>query len=128
MKPKPPTCTGHLDCDASADCHASCQASASAKANCTSSATLVVKGDADLHAAIKAHLDDVKEAFALTYALKDPIADLAGKTVDTFRAVGDIGVQGGACFASSLSVAAQASVSINVSVQASASVQGKAST
>jgi len=86
-----------------------------------------VSGDAKLDAAIRAHLDDVKDAFAMTWALKDPIADLAGKSVGAFKAIGDIGVQGATCFAASLSVAAQASASINVSVQASASVQGTAS-
>ena len=122
----PPSCTGTLNCEGSADCHASCQASAKASASCTSSATLVVDGDAQLYTAINAHLGDVKAAFAQTFALKDPIADLAGKTVGTFSALGDIGVQGVSCATSSLAVAAQASVSINVSVQASASVQGKA--
>jgi hypothetical protein len=124
---KPPTCTGTLDCQGSADCHASCQGSAQASAACTSTAVLQVEGDAKLYAAINGHINDVKDAFALTLALKDPIVALAGRTVDTFKAVGDIGVQGGACLVSSISVAAQASVSINVSVQASASVQGKAS-
>ena len=125
---KPPTCTGKLDCQGSADCHASCQGSAQADAACTSTAVLQVEGDAKLYSAINTHLGDLKEAFALTIALKDPIIDLAGRTQATFSALGDIGVQGGACLASSLAVAAEASVSINVSVQASASVQGKAST
>lgn len=95
---------------------------------CTSTATLVVEGDAKLYSAINAHIDDIKNAFALTFALKDPVLDLAGKTAATFSAIGDIGVQGAACFASSLSLAAQASASINVSISASASVQGKAGT
>jgi hypothetical protein len=123
----PPACTGKLNCEGTADCQASCQASASAQAECTSSATLVVDGDAQLYKAIKAHMNDVKDAFALTLSLKDPIASVAAKTAGTFEALGDIGVQGGACVASSLALAAEASVSINVSVQASASVQGKGS-
>jgi len=85
-----------------------------------------VEGDAKLYTAINAHLDAVKKAFALTLALKDPIVALAGRTSDTFSALGDLGVSGATCAAASLQVAAQASVSINVSVQASASVQGKA--
>ncbi len=124
----PPSCTGTLSCDGAAECQASCNGSASAKASCSSSATLVVDGDADLYAAINAHIGDVKNAFALTIALKDPIANLAAKTAGTFSALGDIGVSGATCAASSIAIAAQASVSINVSVQASASVQGKAST
>lgn len=122
----PPTCTGKLDCAANADCHASCQGSAKADASCTATAKLDVMGDTELYAAINAHLDDLKAAIALTVALKDPIVDLAGRTGDTFSALGDIGVQGAACAAASLKVAAEASVSINVSVSASASVQGKA--
>jgi hypothetical protein len=80
-----------------------------------------------LYAAINAHLSDVKDAIALTVALKDPIVDLASRTTATFSALGDLGVSGAACAAASVEIAAEASVSINVSVQASASVQGKAS-
>ena len=86
-----------------------------------------MSGDAKLDAAIRAHLDDVKDAFAMTYALKDPIGELAKKSVGAFKAIGDIGVQGATCFAASLGVAAQASASIDVSFQASLSVQGTAS-
>jgi len=88
----------------------------------------VVEGDAELYSAIQAHIGDVKSAFALTIALKDPIAELASKTAATFSALGDIGVQGAACAASSISIAAEAQASISVSVSASASVQGKAGT
>jgi hypothetical protein len=122
----PPTCTGKLDCQASADCHASCQSSAKADASCQAEANLVVEGDAKLYGALNARLDDIKEAFALTVSLKDPIADLAGRTAATFQALGDIGVSGLACIGSSLTLAGEASASINVSVSASASIQGTA--
>jgi hypothetical protein len=115
-----------LDCAGSADCHASCQSQAQASARCTATAALTVEGDAKLYAAINAHLDALKLAFAETAALKDPIAALASKTAGAFSALGDLGVSGAACAAASVQVAAEASVSINVSVQASASVQGKA--
>jgi hypothetical protein len=59
----------------------------------------------------------------LAIALKDPIAEVAGKTIGAFEAVGDVGVSGAACMASSLSAAAEAQASISVSVSASASVQ-----
>ena len=122
----PPTCTGMLDCAGSADCHASCQSQAQASAQCTATAALTVEGDAKLYAAINAHLDALKLAFAETVALKDPIAALASKTAGAFSALGDLGVSGATCAAASVQVAAEASISINVSVQASASVQGKA--
>jgi hypothetical protein len=115
-----------LNCMGSADCHASCQASVQADASCHGTANLVVEGDAKLYAAMNAHIGDIEDAFAATFALKDPIAALAGKTVATFQALGDIGVSGAACIGSSLTLAAQASASINVSVSASASIQGKA--
>jgi hypothetical protein len=86
----------------------------------------VIEGDEQLYAAFNAHLADIGVAFNGTIALKDPIANLAGKTVDVFKAIGDIGAAGATCFASSLNVAGQASASINVSVSASATVSGKA--
>jgi len=121
----PPSCEGSLNCEGAAECQASCEGSASAKAHCESSANLVVSGDDELYGALQAHVGDIKAAFALTYALKDPIANLAGKTVATFRALGDIGASGVACATSSIAIAAQAQVSISASVSASASVQGK---
>jgi len=125
---KPPSCEGTLDCKGAAECQASCEGSATAKASCESTADLVVKGDAELYSAIQAHIGDVKSAFALTVALKDPIAKLSGKTVGTFSALGDVGVSGAACVAAAVSIAAEAQASISVSVTASASVQGKAGT
>jgi len=117
-----------INCEGAADCQASCDASASAKASCSSSANLVVTGDADLYAAINAHIGEVKDAFALTLELKDPIIALAGKTAGAFSALGDIGTSGAACAVSSVAIAGDAYASINVSVTASASVQGKAGT
>jgi len=124
----PPTCQGTLNCEGSAECHANCEASATAKAECDSSATLTVNGDAELSGALHAHLGEIKSAFALTYALKDPIWDLAKKSTGTFSALGEIGASGAACVVSSANIAAQAKVSIDVSVTASASVQGQAGT
>jgi hypothetical protein len=86
---------------------------------------LAVVGDDELYGALQAHIGDIKSAFAMTYHLKDPIAELAGKTVASFSALGEIGASGAACAASSLQIAAQAQASISVSVSASASVQGK---
>src|SRR5436189_280277 len=82
--------------------------SAKASASCESSANLVVTGDDELYGVLKAHLGDIKSAFAMTIALKDPIAELAGKTVATFSALGEIGTSGLACATSSVAIAAQA--------------------
>src|SRR6478736_5484667 len=120
----PPTCEGKLSCDGAAECQASCEGSAKASAHCESSASLVVTGDDELYGALQAHIGDIKSAFAMTYALKDPIVALAGKTVASFSALGQIGASGAACATSSIAIAAQAQASINVSVSASASVQG----
>jgi len=119
----PPTCTGELDCEGSAECHSSCQARASAEVDCPPpSATVQVVGDAELQAAISAHIQGFGEAVNLTLALKDPIAEVASKTVGAFEALGDIGVSGAACMTSSLAGAVEAEASISVSVEASASV------
>jgi hypothetical protein len=79
-------------------------------------------GDAELQAALSAHIQDFGEAVNLALALKDPIAEVAGKTIGAFQAIGDVGVSGAACMASSLSAAVEAQASISVSVSASASV------
>jgi len=121
----PPSCEGTLSCEGAAECQASCEGSAKAEAHCESSANLSVTGDDELYGALQAHIGDIKSAFALTYHLKDPIAELAGKTVASFSALGEIGASGAACASSSLAIAAQAQASISVSVSASASVQGK---
>jgi hypothetical protein len=81
-----------------------------------------VDGDAKLLAALRAHIQDWGEAVNLTLALKGPIGEAASKTVGAFQAVGDIGLSGAGCMASSVSAAAEAELSIEVSVQASASV------
>lgn len=120
----PPTCTGKLDCEGSAECHASCQAQASAQVDCPPPhASVVVQGDVELWNALAAHIDDFAEAVNLTIALKDPIADVAGKSIGAFEAVGDVGLSGAACMTSSLQAAVEAQASISVSVQASASIQ-----
>ena len=119
----PPTCTGKLDCKASAECHASCQAEASAEVDCPPPhATVQVVGDAELAAALSAHIEDFGAAVNLTIALKDPIAAVAGKTIGAFQAIGDVGASGVACMASSLQASVEAQASISVSVEASASV------
>ena len=83
---------------------------------------MTVIGDAELLAALQAHIGDWGEAVNLTLALKDPIFNVAGKTVDAFEAVGDIGLSGAGCMAASLQGAVEAKASIEVSVSASASV------
>jgi hypothetical protein len=90
-------------------------------------ATVTVVGDAELQAALAAHIKDFGAAVNLTLALKDPIAEVAGKTAGAFKAVGDIGVSGAACLASSISAAVEAQASISVSVEASASVSASSS-
>jgi hypothetical protein len=83
---------------------------------------VVVVGDAALQAALSAHIADFGEAFNLTLALREPIAEVAGKTIGAFQAIGDVGLSGAACMSSSLSAAVEAQASISVSVEASASV------
>jgi hypothetical protein len=75
---------------------------------------------------MNARIGDIKDAFSATLALEAPITDLAGRSVTTIQALGDIGASGASCFASSFALALKASASIKVSVSASASVQGKA--
>jgi hypothetical protein len=84
-------------------------------------------GDAALQAALTAHFQDFASAVNLTLALRDPIQSVAGKTIGAFEALGDVGVSGAACMASSLQSAVEAQASISVSVQASASVQASSS-
>jgi hypothetical protein len=90
-------------------------------------ATLRVTGDTALDSALRAHFKDFATAVNLTLALKDPVANVAGKTIDAFSALGDVGVSGAACMASSIDAAVKAQASISVSVQASASVQASSS-
>jgi hypothetical protein len=86
---------------------------------------VTITGDDALYASYQAHLNDIGIAVNLTAAIKDPIAQLAGKTVDTFAAIGDVGVAGASCVASQATVIANVQASISVSVSASASVTGK---
>ena len=124
----PPVCTGDLSCEASAECHASCEAQASAKVDCPPpEATVVVSGDAELQRALRAHIGEFGSAVNLTLALRGPIGDVAGKSIDAFSALGEVGLAGAACLASSVQAAASAQVSISVSVEASASLQASSS-
>jgi hypothetical protein len=88
---------------------------------------VVVSGDAELLRAVAAHIDEFGTAVNLTLALTDPIADVAGTSLAAFEAVGDVGLAGAACFATSLNAAVQANVSIQVSVEASASLSASSS-
>jgi hypothetical protein len=124
----PPVCTGELSCDASAECHASCEAQGRARVDCPPpEASVVVDGDAELLRAISAHIEEFGAAVNLTLALRDPIAEVAGSSLAVFDALGDVGVAGAACFASSIGVAASAEVSIEVSIEASASLTASSS-
>jgi hypothetical protein len=116
-------CTGELDCDASAECHGNCEAQAQARIDCPPpEATVVVEGDAELLRALQAHIEDFGTAVNLAAALSTPIADVAGRSIDAFDAVGDVGIAGAACFGTSLTAALSAQASISVSVEASASL------
>ena len=113
-----------LNCTASADCRGSCRANASASIDCSHpQATVTVVGDLKLQQAIEANLNEWAEAFNLTLALKDPAAQLAAKTVEGFKVLGDVGAAGLTCAASGISAAGSASASVSVSVSASASLK-----
>ncbi len=120
---KPPRCTGTVDCTASAECRGSCNASAKASIDCSHPvATVSVVGDLKLQQALEANIGKWAEAVNLLASLKDPLAQLGGKGVATFQALGDIGTAGISCVGSALSATASASTSIMVSVNASASI------
>jgi hypothetical protein len=125
-----PHCDGTVKCSASAECNANCHASASANFSCSKpQVTLVCSGDAGAGKICDALIQfqgDIGAAWAATFALKDQIGTLAGKSVAVFQAVGDIGAAGATCFANELTVAAQAEASISVSFNATANVQGQA--
>lgn len=125
----PPTCTGSVDCMAP-ECHGSCQASAKAHIDCSKpEVNVTITGNDEailLSAALHKHLQAWGEAVSLVVNLKDPVGSLAGKSIAAFEAIGDVGVAGASCLASSVQVMGQASVSINVSVTASASFSGSA--
>jgi hypothetical protein len=124
VKTSPPTCTGgSLNCMGTAECHGDCQSRASATLDCSKPDVTVTVSDPLLEAAIRDHLFEWGEAVSLALQLKDPIARVAGKSVAAFQAIGDVGVAGASCVASTLTVAAHAQASITVSVQASASFQ-----
>jgi hypothetical protein len=123
----PPVCTGELDCEGSAECSSSCEAEASADIDCPPpTASVIVLGDVELQQALSANIEAWGEAVNLTLALREPIADVASKTLAAFEAVGEVGAAGATCFASSLSAAVQAEASISVSVEASASLSAEA--
>jgi hypothetical protein len=124
----PPVCTGKIDCMAAAECQGNCKAKADANFDCPApQVTVVVEGDLELQTAIEAHAAAWGEAVNATLALQKPIAAVAGKTEAAFTAVGDVGLAGATCFASSFQSTVEASASINVSVSASASVSGSSS-
>ncbi len=69
-----PTCTGSLNCKASATCHGDCQAQAQAKLECSPpQVNFDIEGDAALYASFQARLGDIGKAFSDTLALKDLI-------------------------------------------------------
>jgi hypothetical protein len=119
----PPTCTGMLNCSGSAECHGDCQAQASANVNCPPPQVVVaITGDDALYASYQARLSELGNAVNLTAAIQGPIGTLAGKTVDTFSAIGDIGASGASCVAAQLQVISSVKASLSVSVTASAEV------
>jgi hypothetical protein len=88
---------------------------------------VTVTGDDLLLAAYTQFSDDIGTAFNQTLAIKGPITTLAGETLSSFQAIGDVGAGGAACVASTLSGAGNITASLNVSVSASASVSGSTS-
>jgi hypothetical protein len=127
----PPTCTGKLDCTASAECHGDCQAQAKAKLECSPpQVNFNVQGDAKLYAAFNMYLADIGLAFNQTLELKDLILgsdSVLSHTEAAFSAVGDIGAAGASCLVAQASVVAHATASVQVSVSASATVSGSSS-
>jgi hypothetical protein len=122
----PPTCTGQLNCQAAANCQASCHARASASLNCSPPQTqLTVTGDDNLLSSFQSHLDEIGTAMELTFALRDPIANVAGQTATTLGAVGSVGLAGAKCFADQAQTVTHVQASISVSVSASLTVQGQ---
>jgi hypothetical protein len=123
----PPTCNGMLSCMGSEECHADCQGQASASLNCAPpQVTVQILGDAALAATFQSHLVELGNAAAQTAALTGPIGSVAGKTLATFSALGNVGLSGASCLASELQVATTASVHLQVCVSAQATVSGNA--
>jgi hypothetical protein len=83
---------------------------------------VTITGDDKLYASFEAHLDELAAAVNQTATISKYITDLGSKSVATFQALGDVGIGGASCVASTLSVVGEASVSIKVSVSVSASV------
>jgi hypothetical protein len=124
----PPRCDVDIQCKGQAECTASCDGKAQASVSCEKpTAQVTVVGNVKLQKAIEANLSLWGEAFNLTLALKGPVATLAGKSAAAFSAIGDVGIGGAACVATSLSVVAEAQVHVSVSVQASASLSATSS-
>lgn len=126
----PPTCTGSVDCMATAECHGSCQASAQANVDCSRpQVDITITGNDDailLSAAVHKHLVEWGEAWSLFKTLQTPVSNLGGKTIAAFSAIGDVGVGGVTCLSSSLAVVGQASASVQVSVSVSATFSASA--
>ena len=113
-----------MNCSASA----SCDAKASAHVSCPPpQVTIAITGDDALLAAYTQFQGDLGDAVNQTVAITTPIKTVAGDTISTFQALGDVGAGGVSCVASQATVAAHAQASISVSVSASASVSGSSS-
>ena len=83
-------------------------------------------GDEALAASFQLRLVELGNAAAQTLALTAPVAAVGGRTLDTFSALGDVGLSGASCLASELQVAATASAHVQVCVSAQATVSGNA--
>jgi hypothetical protein len=122
------TCNGTLSCSAAATCNASCQADAQATVDCSNpQITVNITGNDTLNAAYQADVDLIGTSINETAALGTGIAALAGQTADTFSAIGNVGLDATACFASTLSAFTSIQANVSVSVSASASVSGGSS-
>jgi hypothetical protein len=76
---------------------------------------------------LQEHIDEFGVALNLTLALREPIAEVASRSLPAFDAAGDIGLAGAACFGTSVNAAFAAQLSISVSVEASASLTASSS-
>jgi hypothetical protein len=127
----PPTCTGTLDCMASATCHGDCQAQAQAKLDCSPpQVSFDIEGDSALYSTFQNHLADIGKAINDTTELSSLILGtngIAAQTESVFSAIGDIGAAGIACVGSQVQAVGNIKASVTVSVSASATVSGHGS-
>jgi enoyl-[acyl-carrier-protein] reductase (NADH) len=89
--------------------------------------TIAITGDAALNAAYQQFSNDIGMAINATVALSGPIKTLAGQTITTFQALGDVGAGGVSCVAAQASLVTSVQANVSVSVSASASVSGTSS-